>query len=153
MGVKTYLLLYLIRLNKPIGIFLLLWPTLWALWIAAQGWPGLKYLLVFLFGTLLMRSAGCVINDYADRNFDLHVARTRDRPLVKQRIKPHYALLLFFILSVLAFALVLLLNNLAKTLSVVALVVLYPFTKRFFYAPHLRFHLWLGDPNVICSNK
>ncbi len=122
----------LMRLNKPIGIFLLLWPTLWALWVAGEGRPDILVLVVFVLGVVLMRSAGCVINDYADRDFDRHVSRTRDRPLTSGRVSPRMALLLFAVLCLLAFGLVLLLNRLTVLLSFggVALAALYPFMKR-----------------------
>jgi 4-hydroxybenzoate polyprenyltransferase len=127
----------LMRLDKPIGTLLLLWPTLWALWLAAGGVPHWKVLLIFVVGTLLMRSAGCVINDYADRNFDPHVARTRDRPLAAGRVSPTEALLLAAVLALIALALVLMLNRLTVLLAVVAafLAASYPFTKRFFVLP------------------
>jgi len=127
----------LIRLDKPIGTLLLLWPTLWALWLASDGQPRLDYLLIFLTGTLLMRSAGCAINDYADREFDPHVARTRDRPLAAGEIEPWEALALAAGLSLVAFGLVLFLNRLAIALSVVGLLVAasYPFSKRVFSMP------------------
>jgi 4-hydroxybenzoate polyprenyltransferase len=127
----------LMRLDKPIGTLLLLWPTLWALWLAAGGVPQGKVLLIFVVGTLLMRSAGCAINDYADRDFDPHVARTRDRPLAAGRVKPVEALLLAAVLALIAFALVLMLNRLTILLSVVAafLAASYPFTKRFLVLP------------------
>jgi 4-hydroxybenzoate polyprenyltransferase len=127
----------LIRLDKPIGTLLLLWPTLWALWLASSGLPRLDHLLIFCVGTLLMRSAGCAINDYADRGFDPHVERTRARPLATGEIRPGEALTLAAALAAAAFALVLQLNGLAITLSVFALAitVIYPFTKRFFALP------------------
>jgi 4-hydroxybenzoate polyprenyltransferase len=127
----------LMRLDKPIGTLLLLWPTLWALWLAAGGVPQWKVVLIFVVGTLLMRSAGCVINDYADRDFDPHVARTRDRPLAAGRVSPTEALLLAAVLALIALALVLMLNRLTVLLAVVAafLAASYPFTKRFFVLP------------------
>jgi 4-hydroxybenzoate polyprenyltransferase len=127
----------LIRLDKPIGAALLLWPTLWALWLAARGLPPLDLLVIFVVGTLLMRSAGCAINDYADRNFDGRVERTRNRPLAAGEIRPGEALAVAGALSVAAFILVLFLNGLAIALSVVGLGIaaLYPFTKRFFALP------------------
>ncbi len=127
----------LIRLDKPIGALLLLWPTLWALWHAAGGWPGLDTLLVFVFGTLLMRSAGCAINDYADREFDPHVERTRERPLAAKEIEPWEALAVAAVLAAFAFALVLFLNRFAILLSFIGLAIAatYPFTKRFFALP------------------
>ncbi|MDH3980549.1 MAG: UbiA family prenyltransferase, partial [Gammaproteobacteria bacterium] len=129
----------LMRINKPIGIFLLLWPTLWALWVAAEGRPDNLVLVVFVLGVILMRSAGCVINDYADRNFDRHVSRTHDRPLTAGRVSPRMALLLFAVLCLLAFCLVLLLNRLTVLLSFVgvALAALYPFMKRVTHLPQV----------------
>jgi 4-hydroxybenzoate polyprenyltransferase len=125
------------RLDKPIGTLLLLWPTLWALWLAARGVPGGRILLVFLLGTLVMRSAGCVINDYADRDFDPYVARTRARPLAARRISTGEALALAAVLLAIAFVLVLQLNALTVLLSFPALAIAasYPFTKRFFWLP------------------
>lgn len=127
----------LIRLDKPIGTLLLLWPTLWALWLASNGAPRLDILIVFVVGTLLMRSAGCAINDYADRDFDGHVERTRERPLAAREIAPREALLVAAALAAAAFALVLFLNWMAIALSFVALAIAasYPFTKRFFALP------------------
>jgi 4-hydroxybenzoate polyprenyltransferase len=127
----------LMRLDKPIGILLLLWPTLWALWLAAPGVLRLDVLLIFLVGTVLMRSAGCVINDYADRHFDSRVKRTRDRPLATGLVKPAEAIALAIVLLLLAFALVLQLHRLAIYLSFIglAVTVVYPFLKRFFVFP------------------
>ena len=127
----------LMRLDKPIGILLLLWPTLWAQWLASNGQPDWLILWIFVMGVVLMRSAGCVINDYADRDFDPHVARTRERPLAAGKVSPKEALLLAAGLSLLAFLLILPLNNLVLGLSVVALFLAasYPFTKRFFAIP------------------
>ena len=127
----------LIRLDKPIGTLLLLWPTLWAIWLASAGRVPLDVLLIFVVGTILMRSAGCAINDYADREFDAHVERTRNRPLATGEIRPREALVLATALAAAAFVLVLFLNRLAFMLSFVALAiaVIYPFTKRFFALP------------------
>ena len=128
----------LMRLDKPIGILLLLWPTLWALWLSALGRPDWQVVWIFILGTVLMRSAGCVINDYADRDFDRHVERTRERPLTAGRVTTREALMLFAVLSLLAFALVVALGNrLVIWLSVPALFLAgsYPFTKRFFAIP------------------
>jgi 4-hydroxybenzoate polyprenyltransferase len=127
----------LIRLDQPIGTLLLLWPTLWAVWLAADGRPRLDIVLIFVVGTLLMRSAGCAINDYADRDYDPHVERTRGRPLASGEIRPHEALVLAALLAAAAFALVLFLNWFAIVLSFVALAIAaaYPFTKRFFALP------------------
>ena len=136
----------LMRLDRPIGSLLLLWPTLWALWIAAQGAPDPRILLIFVIGVVLMRSAGCVINDYADRDIDPHVARTRDRPLAAGRVTPREALGLFLALCLGAFALVLLLNRLTVMLSVagLALAATYPFHKRFSPLPQAHLGLAFG---------
>jgi 4-hydroxybenzoate polyprenyltransferase len=138
---KEKLLQYarLMRLHKPIGAFLLLWPTLWALWIAGEGRPDPGLVVIFAAGVLLMRSAGCVINDYADRDFDPHVARTRDRPLAAGRVQPGEALVLFAILCAAAFALVLLTNRLTVWLSFAGafLAATYPFVKRYSHLPQL----------------
>jgi 4-hydroxybenzoate polyprenyltransferase len=127
----------LMRLDKPIGILLLLWPTLWGQWLAGNGHPNGLVLWIFIIGVVLMRSAGCVINDYADRDFDPHVARTRERPLAAGKVSSKEALLLAGGLSLLAFLLILPLNTLVLKLSVVALFLAasYPFTKRFFAIP------------------
>lgn len=129
----------LARIDKPIGTLLLLWPTLWALWLAADGLPGLWTLLVFVVGVFLMRSAGCVINDYADRNFDGHVKRTAGRPLPMGKVKPREVLALFAVLALISFALVLTMNPLTIGLSFAALLlaVCYPFMKRYIPIPQL----------------
>ncbi len=130
---------YLMRLDRPIGIYLLMWPTLWALWIAGEGGPDLLVLAVFTSGVVLMRSAGCVINDYADRDFDPHVERTRNRPIAAGHVKPGEALVLFAALSLTAFALVLLMNRLTILLSLVGVVLAatYPFMKRYTHLPQV----------------
>ena len=127
----------LMRLDKPIGILLLLWPTLWGQWFASHGRPDWIILWIFVMGVVLMRSAGCVMNDYADRNIDPHVARTRDRPLAAGRVSPKEALLLAAALSAVAFVLILPLDRLVIQLSFVALFLAasYPFTKRFLAVP------------------
>ena len=127
----------LMRLDKPIGILLLMWPTLWALWVAGAGRPALGVVAIFVVGTVLMRSAGCVINDYADRDFDGHVERTRHRPLAARRVTPKEALALAAGLALLSFLLVLPLNALTIALSVPAVFLAgsYPFTKRFLAIP------------------
>lgn len=127
----------LMRLDRPIGIFLLLWPTLWGLWFASAGRPDPLVLWIFILGTVLMRSAGCVINDYADRDIDPHVARTRNRPLAAGRVSPKEALLLAAVLALLAFLLILPLNRLTWLMAVPALLLAasYPWTKRFFALP------------------
>jgi 4-hydroxybenzoate polyprenyltransferase len=136
----------LLRLHRPIGIFLLLWPALWALWIAAKGTPDPRVLLIFVAGVVLMRSAGCAINDYADRHFDPYVRRTRERPLAAGRVSPPEALVLFAVLSLLAFGLVLLINPLTVWLSLVGvgLAATYPFIKRFSHLPQLYLGLAFG---------
>lgn len=127
----------LMRLDKPIGILLLLWPTLWALWIAGEGYPTWWVVWIFVLGTILMRSAGCVINDLADRKFDIHVERTQLRPLATGEVSVNEALMLAALLSLAAFGLVLYLNRLTILLSIAALFLAasYPFTKRFFAIP------------------
>ncbi|MGH8539378.1 MAG: 4-hydroxybenzoate octaprenyltransferase, partial [Stenotrophobium sp.] len=130
--------LVLMRLNKPIGALLLLWPTLWALWFAAGGVPPPLVLFVFVLGTLLMRSAGCAINDYADRDFDPHVARTKDRPLAAGRIRPDEAIRLFVAVSLIAFGLLTALKNeLAILLAIPGALLAgsYPFMKRWIAMP------------------
>ena len=129
----------LLRLDQPIGTLLLLWPTLWALWFAARGTPPVEVLAIFCVGTLLMRSAGCAVNDYFDRRFDAHVERTRARPLAAGEIGPAEALLLAALLAAAAFGLVLMLNRLALMLSFAALAIAltYPLGKRFFALPQL----------------
>ncbi len=127
----------LIRFDKPIGTLLLLWPTLWALWLASSGFPEWHLLLIFSLGTFLMRSAGCAVNDYADRDFDRYVLRTKDRPITSGKISGKEALLVAAVLALIAFLLIQPLNILTKELSVFALLVaiVYPFTKRFFAIP------------------
>jgi len=129
----------LVRLDRPIGIFLLMWPALWALWIAGEGDPPWGILLIFVAGVVLMRSAGCAINDFADRDFDGQVARTRGRPIAAGLIDPREALGVFLVLGLAAFALVLFLDWRAVALSVVALglAVIYPFMKRYTHMPQL----------------
>jgi len=131
--------LQLARVDKPIGTLLLLWPTLWALWLAASGLPHLWVLTVFVVGVFLMRSAGCVINDYADRHFDGHVKRTAGRPLPAGKVNPLEALALFLVLAVIAFVLVLSLNTLTVTMSFAGLLLAacYPFMKRVIPIPQL----------------
>ena len=129
----------LTRLDKPIGILLLLWPTLWALWIAAEGLPHPGVLAVFVLGVVLMRSAGCVINDYADRKIDGHVKRTAQRPIATGKVTPREALVLFAALCIIAFALVLTMNTLTIALSFggAFLAALYPFMKRHTHLPQV----------------
>ena len=129
----------LMRLDKPIGILLLLWPTYWALFLSADGWPDFDLLIIFTLGVIVMRSAGCVINDFADRNIDKHIKRTKDRPLTSGEISPNSALVLFAVLVLIALVLVLQTNILTIQLSFVAvgLATLYPFTKRWTNFPQL----------------
>jgi 4-hydroxybenzoate polyprenyltransferase len=137
--IKERLDLYekLMRLDKPIGTLLLLWPTLWALWIATRGQPHWLLVWIFVLGTLLMRSAGCVINDYADRDFDPHVKRTQERPLAARKVSTREALILAAVLTLCAGALILPLSKVVWAYAVVAvfLAASYPFTKRFFALP------------------
>jgi 4-hydroxybenzoate polyprenyltransferase len=127
----------LIRLHRPIGIWLLMWPALWALWIAGQGRPDQKILMLFLAGIFVMRSAGCVINDYADREYDPRVARTRDRPLAAKRVAPGEALLLFVVLGLIATWLAMQLDPLARLYAAAGglLAVTYPWLKRYVSLP------------------
>jgi len=136
----------LMRLNKPIGTYLLLWPTYWALFLSAEGWPDIDLLIIFTLGVLVMRSAGCVINDYADRNIDQNIARTKDRPLITGEVSPKAALRLFVFLLIIAFGLVLLTNALTIQLSLIALALatLYPFTKRWTHLPQVVLGLAFG---------
>jgi 4-hydroxybenzoate polyprenyltransferase len=132
----------LMRLDKPIGILLLLWPALWGLWLARRGLPDSLVLLVFVLGVVLVRSAGCIVNDFADRHYDPFVERTRGRPLAARVVSPAEALALAGLLFALAFLLVLQLNRLTVMLSfaALALALIYPFLKRFFWLPQV----WLG---------
>lgn len=138
-AISTRIRLYfqLIRLDKPIGILLLLWPTLTALWIASDGKPDWQIVAIFTLGTVLMRSAGCAINDYADRDFDRHVKRTAERPLTSGKIKGWEAILVAAVLAISAFVLILPLNTLTKQYSVAAVLIAasYPYFKRFFALP------------------
>jgi 4-hydroxybenzoate polyprenyltransferase len=136
----------LMRLDRPIGIWLLLWPTLWALWIAGRGRPDPQLFIIFVAGTVLMRSAGCVINDYADRSFDPHVERTKDRPLAAGRISNVEALLLFAALCMSALLLALQLNRLTLLFAVAGafLAISYPFLKRFLSVPQLYLGVTFG---------
>jgi 4-hydroxybenzoate polyprenyltransferase len=127
----------LTRLDRPIGIYLVLWPMMWGLWIAAEGWPEPLVLAVFLLGTVLMRSAGCAINDFADRKIDPHVSRTEQRPLARGAIRPVEAVWVFVVLSLISLVLVLMLNTLTLLLAIPAafLAGSYPFMKRFTHLP------------------
>lgn len=143
---KRQAYLQLMRMDKPIGTLLLLWPTLWALWIAAKGFPHISVLLVFVLGVLLMRSAGCVINDFADRKIDGFVKRTKDRPLPSGRATSFEAIVLFLFLSISAFLLVLTQNNLTIQLSIVGILLAfsYPFMKRITHFPQVILGLAFG---------
>jgi 4-hydroxybenzoate polyprenyltransferase len=134
---KLELYIRLVRLDKPIGTVLLLWPTLCAMWLASNGVPDWKLLLIFSLGTLLMRSAGCAINDYADQDIDKYVKRTAQRPITSGRISGKEALAIAAALSIIAFCLILPLNALTKQMSVVAVIIAgtYPYFKRFFAIP------------------
>jgi 4-hydroxybenzoate polyprenyltransferase len=134
---RLALYIRLVRLDKPVGILLLLWPTLGALWLASDGVPDPTILLIFTLGTVLMRSAGCAINDYADRDIDKHVKRTAERPLTSGRIRGWEAVAVAAVLALMAFALVLPLNGLTRQLSVAAVLIAatYPYFKRFFAIP------------------
>jgi 4-hydroxybenzoate polyprenyltransferase len=136
---KTIALLQLIRFDRPIGTLLLLWPTLWALWLAAQGLPDIRLLFIFLVGTFLTRSAGCIVNDLADRKLDGAVGRTNARPLVTGAVSVREAIVLFVAMMLIAFVLVLFTNTLTIVLSLVAVVLAstYPFMKRYTHLPQL----------------
>jgi 4-hydroxybenzoate polyprenyltransferase len=137
MGLRLREYARLMRLDRPIGIWLLLWPVLWALWVSADGHPDERLFVIFVIGTFVMRSAGCVMNDFADREFDPHVKRTADRPLAKQSISTAEALGLFAVLALIALALVIPLNRPTQVLALIGgvLAVTYPFLKRFFSLP------------------
>jgi 4-hydroxybenzoate polyprenyltransferase len=154
---RLSLYFHLTRLNRPIGILLLLWPTMWGVWIAGAGHPPWHIVLIFVLGTVLMRSSGCAINDYADRDFDKHVTRTRDRPVTSGRIAPHEALWLAAILALLALLLILPLNALTLLLSVPAvfLAASYPFTKRFLAIPqaYLGIAFGFGIPMAFAAQQ
>jgi 4-hydroxybenzoate polyprenyltransferase len=138
-GVITQLRNYakLMRIDKPVGIWLLLWPVLWSLWLAGEGHPDPGLFVVFVLGVFVMRSAGCVLNDYADRNIDPYVERTRSRPIASGAVAPIEALILFAALSLIAIGLATLLNKPAQLLAIVAavLTIIYPFVKRFVSIP------------------
>ncbi len=136
---RLYQYYLLMRMDKPIGTWLLLWPTFWALWIAAQGIPDTSLIIIFALGVFIMRSAGCVINDYADRNIDKHIERTKNRPITSGKVSSREALLLFFICILIAFILVLFLNLYTILLSFIALffAAVYPFMKRYTHYPQI----------------
>lgn len=143
---KLQLYIQLTRLNRPIGVYLLLWPTLWALWIAAEGVPDGKILVIFVLGVIFMRSAGCAINDYADREIDGHVERTKQRPLATGALSAKEAVMVFVVLALASFLLVLQLNTSTILLSfgAVVLAASYPFMKRFHSLPQLHLGLAFG---------
>lgn len=143
---RSYYYALLMRMNRPIGTYLLLWPTVWGLWIAGEGNPDTGVTLVFVLGVFLMRSAGCVINDYADRDFDPHVARTQNRPIPSGKVTPKEALILFVVLCLAAFGLVLSMNTLTILLSLGGAVLagIYPFMKRHTYLPQVFLGLAFG---------
>jgi 4-hydroxybenzoate polyprenyltransferase len=134
---RLFLYIQLTRLHRPIGILLLLWPTLWGVWIAGEGRPSWLIVLIFTLGTVLMRSSGCAVNDYADRHIDKHVKRTQDRPLTSGKISEREALWVAVVLALVSFALILPLNPLTWVMAFPAafLATSYPFTKRFFAIP------------------
>jgi 4-hydroxybenzoate polyprenyltransferase len=136
---KLKLYAELIRFNRPIGTYLLLWPTLWALWFASKGVPDIKYLIIFSLGVFLMRSAGCAINDYADRDIDIHVGRTKNRPITSGRMSSKEALGVFGVLILASFLLVIQLNTNTILLSMVAVILAasYPFMKRYHHFPQV----------------
>ncbi len=162
---RLSLYMQLTRLNRPIGILLLLWPTLWGVWIAGNGHPAWHIVLIFVLGTVLMRSAGCAINDYADRDFDKHVKRTQNRPLTSGLVSPREALWVAAALAIAAFLLILPLNLLTIALSFPAALIAatYPYTKRFFAIPQaylgiafgfgipMAFAAQLGEVNGVAS--
>jgi len=143
---RAYQYYLLMRFDKPVGIFLLLWPTLWALWLASEGQPDWHVLAVFVIGVVLMRAAGCVINDFADRDIDPYVKRTQQRPIASGKVTPREALILFTSLCIIAFALVLTLDRLTILLSFVALFLAatYPFVKRYTYLPQVYLGMAFG---------
>jgi len=154
---RLSLYIQLTRLNRPIGILLLLWPTLWGVWIAGDGHPAPHIVLIFVLGTVLMRSAGCAINDYADRDFDKHVKRTSERPVTSGRIAPGEALWVAAVLALAAFLLIMPLNNLTLLLSVPAVFIAasYPFSKRFFAIPqaYLGIAFGFGIPMAFAAQQ
>jgi len=154
---RLKLYVQLTRLNRPIGILLLLWPTLWGVWISGLGHPSWEVVLIFVLGTVLMRSAGCAINDYADRDIDKHVNRTRERPVTSGRVSPREAILLSAGLSLAAFVLILPLNALTLLMSfpAVFLAASYPFTKRFLAIPqaYLGIAFGFGIPMAFAAQQ
>ncbi|OIR01431.1 4-hydroxybenzoate octaprenyltransferase [mine drainage metagenome] len=154
---RLHLYLQLTRLHRPIGILLLLWPTLWGVWIAGNGHPSLLIVFIFTLGTVLMRSSGCAVNDYADRHIDKHVERTRDRPLTSGKVSERETLWLAVVLALISFALILPLNPLTWLMSFPAafLAASYPFTKRFFAIPqaYLGIAFGFGIPMAFAAQQ
>jgi len=154
---RLALYLQLTRLNRPIGILLLLWPTLWGVWVAGAGQPAWHIVLIFVLGTVLMRSAGCAVNDYADRDFDRHVKRTKERPVTSGKIAPREALWVASSLALVAFMLILPLNNLTLLMSfpAVFLATSYPYTKRFLAIPqaYLGIAFGFGIPMAFAAQQ
>src|SRR4051812_9894792 len=143
----------LARFNRPVGTWLLLWPALWALWIAGEGAPNQRVLIVFVLGVVVMRAAGCVINDFADRNIDPHVRRTRDRPIAARRVSPVEALILFVVLLAIALYLVTFLDKFTVELAFggAALTVSYPFVRRIFPMPQLYLGISFGGWSALMA--
>ncbi len=154
---RLHLYIQLTRLHRPIGILLLLWPTLWGVWIAGNGHPAWHIVFIFTLGTVLMRSAGCAVNDYADRHIDKHVQRTQDRPLTSGKVSERETLWLAVVLALLAFTLILPLNPLTWLMSFPAafLAASYPFTKRFFAIPqaYLGIAFGFGIPMAFAATQ
>jgi 4-hydroxybenzoate polyprenyltransferase len=154
---RLHLYLQLTRLHRPIGILLLLWPTLWGVWIAGNGHPSLLIVFIFTLGTVLMRSSGCAVNDYADRHIDKHVERTKDRPLTSGKVSERETLWLAVVLALISFALILPLNPLTWLMSFPAafLAASYPFTKRFFAIPqaYLGIAFGFGIPMAFAAQQ
>lgn len=152
MNTKKYFnIIRLMRINQPIGFFLLLWPTLWGLWIANKGTPNFSILILFILGVICMRSAGCVINDYIDYDIDKHVKRTKKRPLLDKTIIKKEALIIFFVLIFISSGLVLLLNITTILLSIIALIltIIYPYLKRYTYYPQLMLGILFSWPIIM----
>ena len=154
---RLSLYIQLTRLNRPIGILLLLWPTLWGVWIASHGHPAWHIVVIFTLGTILMRSSGCAVNDYADRHIDKHVERTRERPLTSGKISERETLWVAVVLALVSFALILPLNPLTWLLAFPALFLAasYPFTKRFFAIPqaYLGIAFGFGIPMAFAATR
>lgn len=152
---RLFLYFRLVRLDKPVGIMLLLWPTLTALWLASDGHPDWRLVVIYSLGTVLMRSAGCAVNDYADQDFDKHVKRTADRPVTSGKISGNEALAVAGLLAIISFCLVIPLNTLTKQMSVAALIIAgtYPYFKRFFAIPqaYLGIAFGFGIPMAFAS--